>query len=99
MTEGADVKDCFSQRFSDRFEYIDGFQSNVPYDLLTFACSTVLIVGSSSFGLLSSLLTEGVVLASTDKTKFKSLQNVIFINSATTAGDLRTPLHKLAPCR
>merc|ERR1712032_309769 len=97
MSEGADVQDCFSNRFSDRFEYINGFQSNVPYDLLTFACSTVLIGGTSSFSVLGSLLTDGLVIAPRDSVKYKSLQNVIDLKTAQS-DDLEIALRKLAPC-
>jgi len=101
MSEGPGVKDCFSNRFSDTFEYIDGYQSTVPYDLLTFACSTVLIGGTSSFSVLGALLTDGLVIAPTGSTKYHSLQNVIDFKLAQSDGQsdyLATALHKLAPC-
>lgn len=97
MSEGADVKECFSNRFSDTFEYIDGSQSNVPYDLLTFACSTVLIGGESSFSVLGSLLTDGLVIAPRDSVKYNSLHNVIDFKTAQSH-DLAIALPKLAPC-
>jgi len=97
MSEGADVKECFAERFSYRFEYVDGAQSNVPYDLLTFACSTVLVAGTSSFSVLGALLTDGLVIAPISAYKLKSLHNSLYMSS-TSQSTLATALRRLPPC-
>lgn len=98
MSEGAEVKDCFSNRFSGDFEFLDGMQSNTPYDLITFACTSVLIGGFSSFSVLGALLMDGLVMAPmAAMIKYESLRNVVALPPAR-ADDLAAGLRELAPC-
>ena len=98
MSEGAEVKDCFSNRFSGDFDFIDGVQSNTPYDLLTFACSTVLIGGKSHFSVLGALLMDGLVITPMAAVqKYESLRNIVAMPSAHT-NDLAIGVRELAPC-
>lgn len=92
MSEGSDVKDAFAARFHGAFEYIDGFQSkNLSKALDTFACSTVLIGGVSSFTVLGALLSHATVITPKDSVKYKSLDFVV--NSAGVLASTR----KLSP--
>ncbi|CAE7764836.1 FucT6 [Symbiodinium sp. CCMP2456] len=76
LSEGPEVKTAFAARFSGDFEYLDGTTSTVTDALRTFACSTALIGGKSSFSLLGALLSQGVVLAPKEYIKYKSLSFV-----------------------
>jgi len=103
MSEGQDVKDAFAKKFDGAFEYIDGLQSkSLSNSLQTFACSTVLIGGSSSFSVLGALLSHGVVLAPKTNVKYQSLDFVmdfadILSTTHVSAPDLGHALRNVAP--
>lgn len=78
MSEGKGVGGAFAKRFGGDFQYIDGYQSALAYDLLTFACSSVLIGGKSSFSVLGALLSpHRLVLAPTLNVKYQGLDHVL----------------------
>ena len=98
MSEGEEVNNCLSDRFAGDFEFVDGMQSNTPYDLMTFACTTVLIGGFSSFSVLGALLMDGMVIAPPDAMrKYNTLRNVVALPPAH-ANDLALGVRELAPC-
>jgi len=105
MSEGPNVGHAFATRFSGAFEYLDGLQSrNLSNALQTFACSTVLIGGVSSFTVLGALLSHNVVIAPKASVKYRSLDYVvdpadILSTTHVSAPDLDRVLRKVASDR
>lgn len=96
LSEGQGVGDAFSKRFRGNFEYVDGFQSALAYDLQVLACSSVVLGGISSFTVLGALLSQGVTIAPSWSPKYHGLNNVL--DTSLPAGpDLQQALNGMTP--
>jgi hypothetical protein len=78
LSQGHEIKKAFADRFQYAFDYQDGALSKDLYETLqTFACSSVLVAGGSSFAVLGALLSQGVVIAPKSSLKFHDLPFVV----------------------